>query len=322
LIRLSVEGALGRITLDRPDKLNALSLEMIRAMRRALADWEVDEGVRTVAVDSAHPRAFCAGGDIVAIWEMAVVGRFDEIDAFFGQEYGLDLAVARFPKPFVALVDGFSFGGGLGISVNGRWRVVTEHAEMAMPETAIGFFPDVGASHFLPRLRGHAGMYLGLSGARVHGADAVHLGLATHFVRRRDLAALREALRVEEAGAALRRFAADLPPPSLDLAELDACFGEDSLAAVRECLRAREAAPAEQASPSPRAVLERLGRMSPSAMLATFRLLRHGKATLEACLAEEQRLGREMVRSHDFREGVRAMLVDKDRAPRWAPVDY
>ncbi|MDA8250273.1 MAG: enoyl-CoA hydratase/isomerase family protein, partial [Rhodospirillales bacterium] len=187
-------GRIGRLLLNRPKALNALDLPMIRALCAALAGWRDDPAVHAVVIDSASDRAFCAGGDIRAVRAHALAGEADEVERFFAEEYALNAMIAAFPKPYIALIDGICMGGGIGVSVHGQVRVATEHAVFAMPETAIGFFPDIGATYVLPRLPGALGLYLGLTGERMAGADAVHAGLATHFVPRERLPALRAAL--------------------------------------------------------------------------------------------------------------------------------
>ncbi|NUS13805.1 MAG: enoyl-CoA hydratase/isomerase family protein, partial [Streptomyces sp.] len=197
-VRTRVEpGGTGIVELARPAALNALDLTMVRLMTRALTAWRDDPAVRSVLVVSASPKAFCAGGDIVAVRAAGMAGDDAAVRAYFTAEYGLNALIARYPKPYTALIDGYAMGGGLGISVHGSARAVTERASLAMPETGIGFFPDIGASHFLPRLPGAYGWYLGLTGARVGGPDAVACGLATHHVPAAALPALRAALAAD-----------------------------------------------------------------------------------------------------------------------------
>ena len=237
------------------------------------------------------------------------------MERFFAEEYALNAEIARFPKPYVALIDGICMGGGIGISVHGQMRVATEHAVFAMPETAIGMFPDIGATFFLPRLPGALGLYLGLTGQRMTGADAVHAGLATHFVPRARLAALRAAL-VADGAAAVAPLAEALPPFSLapHRAAIDRCFSAASVRGDRRAaggggqrLGTRDAGDAAHACrPRPCA-----GRSPRSRRGATLEL--------PAALAAELRLTRHVTRHADFAEGVRAMVVDKDRQPRWTP---
>ena len=224
------DGRAGRILMNRPAALNALDLEMIRSFTRALEQFRDDPHVHVVVVEGAGDRAFCAGGDIRALRENQLKGDRGPVEAFFSEEYALNRMIAAFPKPYAALIDGICMGGGIGVSVHGAYRVATEHAMFAMPETAIGFFPDIGATYFLPRLPGRIGCYLGLTGARVRGADAVHAGFATHFTPRDRLPALSQAL-AEEGATALALFAAKLPDFSLaeQRAAIDRCFGADTV---------------------------------------------------------------------------------------------
>jgi enoyl-CoA hydratase len=307
------DGRVGRLRLDRPKALNALDLPMIRFMRQMLDLWRAETGVEAVVVES-EGRAFCAGGDIRAVRGLVLEGAFPEAERFFAEEYALNGAIARYPKPYISLIGGICMGGGLGISVHGSDRVVTEAAVMAMPETAIGLAPDIGASFFLPRLPGFLGTYLGLCGHRLHGADAVHAGLATAFVPAERLPALSAALAAE-GPAAIARFAAALPAYTIEpyLAAIDRCFGADSLAEIVSRLEA-------EASPWSGETLAVLGTMSPSSLGWSLASLRAGaRRSLEECLAAELALVTRIIRLPDFAEGVRAMVVDKDRKPRWQP---
>ncbi len=307
------DGRVGRLLLDRPKALNALTPEMIVALSEALASWRDDPAVHAVVIEGAGGRAFCAGGDIRAVRGWALAGDGDAIARFFADEYALNLAIATYPKPFVALVDGICMGGGIGVSVHGTVRVATEAALFAMPETAIGFFPDVGATFFLPRLPGEFGTWMGLTGARLGGAEAVQAGLATHFVPRERLSDLSAAL-AEDGMAALSRFAA--PPEGTlpaDRAVIDRCFAGDDVSAMRARL-------ADETGERAHAALSALDAASPSSLCWSLALLRAGaRRTLPACLDAELAMARTVTRHADFAEGVRAMVVDKDRTPRWSP---
>ncbi|NJP43775.1 enoyl-CoA hydratase/isomerase family protein [Actinacidiphila epipremni] len=319
-------GGTGVIELTRPAALNALDLAMVRLMTDALTRWRDDPAVRSVLVVSASPRAFCAGGDIVAVRAAGTAGDDAAVRTYFTAEYGLDALIARYPKPYTALIDGFAMGGGLGISVHGSARVVTERAVLAMPETAIGFFPDIGASHFLPRLPGGYGWYLGLTGARTAGADAVACGLATHHLPSADLPALRDALTAQggEPDAVLRRFARPVPARPAHAAAVERCFtpGEPGAGAdpVRDVAAVRARLAAESGEPRwAEETLALLDAASPASLVATAALLRAGAdAALEECLARELELACRTARTADFHEGVRAALVDKDRRPVWS----
>jgi len=308
------DGRAGRILLNRPKALNALDLEMIRSLTRMLTDWHDDPHVHVVVIEGAGDRAFCAGGDIRALRDAQLSGNRPAADAFFSEEYALNRMIATYPKPYVALIDGICMGGGIGVSVHAPYRVASEHAMFAMPETAIGFFPDIGATFFLPRLPGRIGAYLGLTGARMQGADAVHAGLATQFTPRAQLVALSKALAQDGAGA-LAEYAGALPAFSLAAhrATLDHCFGADT---VPEIVRRLEADGSEWA----KRTLDMLRGVSPSALCWTLKALQRGAdLTLPRALDAEFALTQTTMRHVDFAEGVRAMVVDKDRQPRWQP---
>lgn len=308
------DGRAGRILMNRPAALNALDLEMIRSFTRALEQFRDDPHVHVVVVEGAGDRAFCAGGDIRALRENQLKGDRGPVEAFFAEEYALNRMIAAYPKPYAALIDGICMGGGIGVSVHGAYRVATEHAMFAMPETAIGFFPDIGATYFLPRLPGRIGVYLGLTGARVRGADAVHAGFATHYTPRERLSALSQALAAE-GPTALALFAAPLPAFSLaeQRAAIDRCFGSESVPEIVRLLDAEASEWAQQA-------LGQLRGVSPTALSFTLEALRRGgDLTLPQALDAEFLLTRTTMAYPDFAEGVRAMVVDKDRKPQWQP---
>ncbi|RYD27838.1 MAG: enoyl-CoA hydratase/isomerase family protein [Lysobacteraceae bacterium] len=310
------QGRAGRITLNRPKALNALTLEMINAITAALEGWRHDPAIHLIIIDSSSERAFCAGGDVRSVRDWVLAGRSQDVEAFFVLEYTLNRLIARYPKPYVALIDGICMGGGIGLSVHGTIRVATEHAILAMPETQLGLFPDVGGSYFLPRLRGAFGMYLGLTGARVGPADAGWLGLATHHVARETLPALTTALAEHGVGA----LAAHVTRPaeaafSFIETDVNRIFGQPSLSAISSDL---EAINADWA----RTALAALQSASPSALNWTFELLKAGATmTFDQCQRAETLLTRRACSHPDFAEGVRANVVDKDRTPLWAPLD-
>ena len=308
------EGAAGTLLMNRPRALNALDIGMIRGLRAALDAWRDDAAVKLAVLEGAGGKAFCAGGDIRGLRDAA--GDAEAVEAFFAEEYALNLGIARFGKPWVSLIDGVCMGGGIGVSVHNGPRAATENALLAMPETAIGFFPDVGTSHVLPRLPDGIGAWLALTGARLKGADAVHAGLATHFVPRARLPGLRAALVEAGDASAVERFAESPPSASFE-AHRDAirrCFSADTVPGI---LRALEAEGTEWGA-AQAAVLR---RVSPTSLHVTLELLRRGAGmALDGCLEMELGLTRAVVHRHpDFREGVRAVLVDKDNAPSWSP---
>ncbi|HEY4043203.1 MAG TPA: enoyl-CoA hydratase/isomerase family protein [Rhodopila sp.] len=310
----SRDGRIGRILLNRPRALNALDLPMLRICATILETWRNDPHVHAVVIEGAGDRAFCAGGDIRALRDAQLSGDRAAADQFFREEYALNLAIATYPKPYIALIDGICMGGGIGLSVHAPYRVATEHAGFAMPETAIGFFPDIGATFLLPRLPGELGVYLGLTGLRVTGADAVHAGLATHYTPRARLPELSAAL-ARDGVAALAAFGETLP--RFSLAEhriaIDHCF---SASTVSEIVHRLESNGAEWA----KAAVQALRKASPSALHWTLQALRRGRdLTLSRALEAEFALTRTTMAHPDFAEGVRAMVVDKDRAPAWQP---
>ena len=307
------QGRIGRLTINRPKSLNAIDHAMVRSLHDALDGWRDDSAVEAIVIEGAGSRSFCAGGDIRQVRNLVLAGHYADAKTFFDDEYALNLAIARYPKPYVALIDGVCMGGGMGLSIHGSARVVTESAVLAMPETGIGFFPDVGASFFLPRLPGDYGMFLALTGTRVYGAYAVSLGLATHYVMRDRIATIPEEM-AEDGIAALDRAVALMPSGSgPGHAEVIACFGAETVADILIRLTKLEDAPAQDA-------LGALRARSPTAVMWAFELMRLGASrTLEQCLAVERALAGHAIRHPDFAEGVRAMVIDKDRKPNWSP---
>jgi enoyl-CoA hydratase/carnithine racemase len=326
------EGGVATVTLNRPQALNAFTLAMYRRFAPMLREWADDPAVHAVLVRGAGERAFCAGGDVRAIAE---AGRGTSGDPaltsrFFWEEYELIRHIHRYPKPYLAILDGITMGGGAGVSVNGAYRIATERTMLAMPETGIGLFPDVGATRFLNLAPGHIGRYLALTGARLGPEDARYCGFATHFVPRERVAQLVEVLcnmawrpgaestQVEEILAA---FDSDpgAPPLAARRAAIDRCFAGDTVEAVLDAL-AREAAAggggAEWAAQTRAGLLTK----SPTSLKVTLRQLVVGRGCdIEAALALEYRLTQHFMRGHDFYEGVRAALIDKDQRPRWDP---
>ncbi|PHK94895.1 enoyl-CoA hydratase [Pseudoroseomonas rhizosphaerae] len=314
------EGPVGRLTMNRPRALNALDLAMIDGFAAALAEWRDDASVRLVLLEGAGDRAFCAGGDVRQVRQDVLDGRLDAVEAFFTREYAVNEGIATFPRPWVSLIDGVCMGGGLGVSVHGSHRILSEHALLAMPETAIALFPDVGTSYVLPRLAGSPsgamGRWIALTGARLKGAEGVEAGLATHFVPRAKLPALRAALLEGGDASVVERFAEAVPQGRI--AELrpaiERCFGPQDRAGIEAALEAEgtDWAREQQAI---------LARVSPTSVAVTLELLRRG-ATLDlaGCLEQELVLTRSVTRHPDFAEGVRSVLVDKDGKPDWQPL--
>ncbi|MDE2165476.1 MAG: enoyl-CoA hydratase/isomerase family protein [Alphaproteobacteria bacterium] len=316
-------GGLGMVRLNRPKALNTLSLGMYRRFAPQLVAWGDDPAVHAIAVVGEGGRAFCAGGDVRAIYDARNKLGSESAD-FFREEYSLIAHVHRFPKPYIALMDGIVMGGGAGISINGSHRVATEKTLFAMPEVQIGLFPDVGATRFLNRCPGRIGLYLALTGRRLGAADALYCSLATHYVPSDRLPALLDALaaaewRAPDAGAqvdaALARFASAAGAAELGnlRGEIDRVFSAPSVEAIVAALETEKADWAKEARTA-------IARASPLSLKITFRQLQIGKGiSVPAALALEYRLTQHILAGHDFFEGIRAVLVDKDNAPHWQP---
>ena len=319
------EGGLASVLLNRPQALNALTREMAVALDAALTAWTADDRVKAVVIRGAGGRAFCAGGDIRRLYDEGRAGGRYPYD-FYRDEYCCNARLHHFPKPYVALLDGIVMGGGVGVSVHGSHRVVTENTLFAMPETGIGLFPDVGGTFFLPRLPGALGLYLGLTGARLKAADALHAGIGGCHVPAARLdemvAALAAALKAAPAAAAratvdtvLARFHVDPGPPPLaaQRAMIDRVFAQ---ASVDEIL----AALAAEAGDFAAGLLAGLKTKSPTSLKLTHRQIRAGIGRpFEDCMRLEWRMVNRIVAGHDFYEGTRAVVVDKDQKPAWRP---
>jgi enoyl-CoA hydratase len=325
-------GGVATLTINRPQALNALTLANYRRIAPMLAAWAEDPFVHAVVVRGAGGRAFCAGGDVRAVYEAGrgISGDRTLTSVFFAEEYRLIRDIHRFPKPYVAVIDGITMGGGAGISVNGAYRIATERTLFAMPETAIGLFPDVGATQFLNRCPGRVGDYLGLSGARLTAADALYCGFATHFSAHDGVDALLAALaaidwrmgaefgQVEEA---LGNFSGNPGPPPLAALRpaIDRSFVGDTIEAILAALAAEAAAGGADAEWAANARAGLLTK-SPTSLKVTLRQLILGRGyDLDQALALEYRLTQRFMAAHDFYEGVRAALIDKDQTPRWRP---
>jgi enoyl-CoA hydratase len=314
-VLFEVRGRAGLITLNRPKALNALTLGMVRVMRAQVAAWADDPAIERVVIEGAGDRAFCAGGDIRVLYDW---GRAKDPSfiAFYREEYLLDTAIKRYPKPWVAIMDGITMGGGVGVSVHGSHRIATERLTFAMPETGIGLFPDVGGTYFLPRCSGETGMYLGLTGARLKAADALYTGIADVHVGSDRIAALRDALCTEaDLDGAIARFSQD--PGPAPLAEhrdaIDRCF---SAASVEAIVAALEAEGSEWAAATARTIAAK----SPTSLRITYRQLRKGaRLGFGECMKLEFRMVHGILAGHDFFEGTRAVVIDKDQDPRWQP---
>eukprot|EP00051_Salpingoeca_urceolata_P014105 m.178554 g.178554 ORF g.178554 m.178554 type:complete len:381 (+) comp17982_c1_seq2:409-1551(+) len=307
------------IVLNRPKALNALSLPMIRTIHPQLKAWDEDEEIGVVIIKGAGEKAFCAGGDVVSLVHSRDTDG-ELCKSFFREEYQLDYCINTLRTPYVALLDGITMGGGVGLSVNGMFRVATERSLFAMPETAIGLFPDVGGSYFLPRLPGSLGMYLALTGARLKGEDLVHAGIATQFVPSDNLDDLetklhgvsgRDVAGVEAILHAARAASGAPPSYAEQLDDINHCFSAPTLDGVFQRLK-------ELDSEWGSKLVAKLEKMAPSSMKITFSILQKGASmSLADCLVMEYRVTQGIMARHDFFEGVRAVLIDKDHSPTW-----
>jgi enoyl-CoA hydratase len=308
-----IEGRAGRITLTRPQALNALTPGMAKTIQTALDAWRDDTAVALVVMDGEGPRAFCAGGDIAEIYARGRQGDFAFARAFWADEFRLNAAIAGYPKPIVVRMHGFVLGGGVGLACHASHRLVAETVRVAMPECTIGYVPDVGGTHLLARAPGHFGEYLGLTGHRMGPGDAIRSGFADRFVPEAAWPALLARLAATGDPAAIEDFAA--PPPPAELAaqadRIDDAFSAPDLPTLATRL---------EASDWGHEVLKTLARLSPLSMAATLALVRavRREPGLAAALAREYRVAWRIIEEGDMLEGVRAQVIDKDRNPLWA----
>ncbi|RQH14992.1 enoyl-CoA hydratase/isomerase family protein [Bradyrhizobium sp. RP6] len=317
-----VEGAAGIIRLNRPKAINAVTLEMFRDIEKALDRFEADPSVAVIVLEGAGERGLCAGGDIRTLWESSKAGG-DLGKILWREEYILNARIKKFSKPYVAFMDGIVMGGGVGLSAHASHRVVTDRTKLAMPEVGLGFFPDVGGTYLLSRSPGEIGTYFGLTGQTMNGPDAIHAKFADWVVPAAKLPELREALTRVSSGATaaevaklIEAFATDeiAGPVAAKQAMIDALFGFDRMEDIFAALK-------RDGSEFAQATLKTLNEKSPRGMVVTLKLLRLARttSTLEECLVREYRAALEVFHSDDFREGVRAAVIDKDRNPTWSP---
>ncbi|XP_008997337.3 3-hydroxyisobutyryl-CoA hydrolase, mitochondrial isoform X3 [Callithrix jacchus] len=326
-VLLEKKGCAGVITLNRPKVLNTLTLNMIRQIYPQLKKWEQDPETFLIIIKGAGGKAFCAGGDIRVVSEAEKANQ-KIAPLFFREEYMLNNAIGSCQKPYVALLHGITMGGGVGISVHGQFRVATEKCLFAMPETAIGLFPDVGGGYFLPRLQGKLGYFLALTGFRLKGRDVYRAGIATHFVDSEKLGVLEEDLLAlkspskEDVAAVLENYHTECKidrDKSFILEEhldkINSCFSANTMEQIIENLQ-------QDGSSFALEQLKVINKMSPTSLKITLRQLMEGSSkTLQEVLTMEYRLSQACMRGHDFHEGVRALLIDKDRSPKWKPAD-
>lgn len=312
------DGAVGRISLNRPQALHALTTAMCEAISRALLEWRDHPGIAAVILDHAEGRGFCAGGDVAMVRRSALEDGGAAGRGFFHAEYRMNHLLFSYPKPVAAFMDGVTMGGGVGLALPCRHRVATENTLFAMPEGAIGLFPDVGAGWYLPRLPGRVGQFLALTGARLDGAECLWAGLATHYLPGARLAEAKARIveNPDAIDAMLAAFAVEPPPARLagNAARIDALFAADRL---EQILAALAADPSEWAAKEFRAVASKC----PTTAKVALRQFAEsaGRRDFAEEMALEYRLAARMIRRPDFAEGVRAVLVDKDNTPRWDP---
>lgn len=316
------DGHLGLIILNRPTVLNALNLEMILAIYAQLKEWAIDEDIKAVVIKSQGGRAFCAGGDLRLTYERCETHDVASRD-FFRDEYKLNRFIFHYPKPYISLLNGITMGGGVGISIHGSHRIATEHLLFAMPETGIGFFPDVGGTYFLPRLPNAIGFYLGLTGARLQSDDCVTLGIAQNKIPSHLLTEFLHALAEQpfegQAHATVSKiiqdFQVSVQPSFINEHKktIDECFSQTT---IEEILSKLEQAKQEFCNETRQLLIKK----SPTSLKVSLKALQKGKdLNFDACMQQEYDLVCHFLKEHDFREGIRAIIIDKDQKPRWQP---
>jgi enoyl-CoA hydratase len=314
-VLVSVDREIGLISLNRPKAINSLTHPMVSAISQALTDWRDDDAVRVVVLSGEGERGLCAGGDIVEVYKSAT-GDHGIAKSFWWDEYLMDAQIARYPKPFVSLMDGIVMGGGVGVSAHGSVRVVTDTTKMAMPEVGIGFIPDVGGTYVLSRAPGLLGVHTALTGAPFAAGDAIAMGFADHFVRHDKRAEFKDAIIADGIDAALAAHATE--PPASELLRqrewIDECYAGETVADIVAALRGHDAGPANDAA---NLIMSR----SPVSVSVALEAVRRAAKldTLEDVLRQEYRTSCGSLRSHDLAEGIRAQVIDKDRNPKWSP---
>ena len=311
-----VKGTLGLITLNRPKALNALTLSMVREIHPQLKKWENDSSVKNILIKAEGEKAFCAGGDIRALHDWGK-NNDEEAVGFYREEYILNQYIKRYPKPYISLVNGIVMGGGVGLSVHGSHRIAGENYSFAMPETGIGLFPDVGGSFFLPRLSFEAGTYLALTGNRIKAADAIFLGTATNFIKSENFSNLINDLSKEENDPKEIINKYSVEPGESEFREIsqfcNKIFKADTVEKIIENLT-------EENSDLSKKILSVIDQKSPTSLKVALKSLRLGKnISFEECMQMEFRMVNKVMNDHDFYEGVRALIIDKDNNPSWKP---
>jgi enoyl-CoA hydratase len=314
-------GDLGVITLNRPQVLNSLNQSMAIAIHQQLQEWEYAQHIKAVVIRAAEGRAFCAGGDLRLAYERIKENNPAKID-FFRDEYQLNRKIYHYPKPYIAFLDGITMGGGVGLSIHGSHRIATDRLTFAMPETGIGFFPDVGGTYFLPRLKGYMGYYLGLTGARINSDDCVYLGIANLKVAQDALPTLLTVLAENEFEENARLAVTKLIEPFhlvtsssllMEQQAIDGCFEASTVETITEALQHSDHSICKEASKS-------IQKKSPTSLKVSLKALQLGKhLNFDECMDLEYRLVTRFLQEHDFAEGIRAVIIDKDQQPHWQP---
>lgn len=315
-------GHLGVMTLNRPAVLNSLNHAMVHAMYKQLCAWESQDHIKAIIIRAAEGRAFCAGGDLRLTYDR-MLAKDPVMTDFFRDEYQLNLKIFHYPKPYIAFLDGITMGGGVGVSIHGSHRVATDRLLFAMPETGIGFFPDVGGSYFLPRLSGRIGYYLGLTGARIASDDCVQIGIAQHKVAQDSLSTLLNALAqqpfVGDARAAVTKIIEQyrVPVKSSLLIEhqqaINHCFAANTMEEIMVALKQSEHTICQEAAAM-------ITKKSPTSLKISLKAMQEGaRKDFDACMQQEYRLVTRFLHGHDFAEGIRAVIIDKDQMPKWKP---
>lgn len=312
-VLFSIKGKIGHITLNRPKALNALTHSMLLNIETQLCDWKMDNAITAVVIDAAGDRAFCAGGDIVDLYTEGRSGHDQMARVFWRDEYRLNALIATYPKPFISFMDGIVMGGGVGISAHGSHRIVTEKTLFAMPECSIGLVPDVGGSLLLANMPGYCGEYVGLSGARLSGADCLYAGLADFYVLNKDLEALKNALFETGDVNTISDFISQMPQSELEstMGKIDAVFRGGNLTEIMRAL--------DEDMQFVRDIKKRVSFGAPLALVSALKLIRSARdhKNLNEALRDEYRFVSMAVNKGEFIEGVRAAIIDKTRDPKW-----